>query len=90
MDIKKRDLYLQKKYGISLAHYETKLLSQKESCALCGKHKSNFKRSLHVDHNHKTGKVRGLVCFYCNRELIRRHNKETAARLKEYMDKYES
>lgn len=86
---KARNKYLQKKYGITLDQYNTKLQEQNDSCALCGKHKSHFKRALAVDHNHKTNVVRGLVCFYCNHQQIRKHNLATATKLKEYMDKYE-
>lgn len=85
----KKDKYLKKKYGISLEEYNCKLAEQKDCCAMCGKHKSNFKRSLHVDHNHKTGQVRGLCCFYCNRQLIGKHNSKTVGQLKSYFDKYE-
>jgi hypothetical protein len=77
------------KYGITLDEYNQKLKDQNDSCAFCGKHKDNFKRALHVDHNHKTGQVRGLVCFYCNSQLIRKHNKHTAKLLKLYMDVHE-
>jgi hypothetical protein len=38
-------------------------------CAICGKDESSFKRKLAVDHNHKTGIVRGLLCFKCNKGL---------------------
>lgn len=83
------DKRLQKAYGITLKEYFRKLEEQFQCCALCGKHRINFKKSLHVDHNHKTKKVRGLVCFYCNNQLIRRHNLDTAKRLFEYMQKHE-
>lgn len=86
---KAKDKYLQKKYGITLQTYKDMLLKQNNSCDLCGKPASNFKRALHVDHNHKTNKVRGLVCFHCNKELIRRHSKKTATLLKDYMDRHE-
>lgn len=86
---KARDARLRKRYGIGLGTYNAQLAIQLECCALCGKHKSNFKNSLHVDHNHKSGLVRGLVCFYCNHQLIRRHTKRTAALLLSYMAKYD-
>lgn len=49
-------------------------VSQNGVCAICGKpeteksRKGNV-RSLHVDHNHDTGKVRGLLCGKCNRSI---------------------
>lgn len=89
MDTKKRNSYLTKTYGITLDQYNQMLADQNDSCALCNKHKSNFKRALHVDHNHKTGKVRGLLCFYCNKRRVGQNDKESATKLKEYMDKYE-
>lgn len=53
---------LQRRYGLSLADYELRLRQQDYKCATC-------KRVLtrpHVDHNHATGKVRGLLCYPCN------------------------
>ena len=35
-------------------------------CKICGKHQTEIKRALYVEHNHKTGNVRGLVCYKCN------------------------
>ena len=35
-------------------------------CAICGKHQANLKQTMNVDHNHKTGKIRGLLCHNCN------------------------
>lgn len=87
---KVRDTYLQKKYGISLCDYNKKLTAQMESCALCRRHRTHFKASLHVDHNHKTGVVRGLVCYSCNRFKIGRNNISTAKALYDYMLTYES
>ena len=55
------------KYGISLDDYNKKLISQNYKCAICGREQKNkTKRILKIDHNHKTGKIRGLLCFYCN------------------------
>lgn len=42
---------------------------QKGCCAICGKHQSELEKTLHVDHDHKTGKVRGLLCQRCNQAL---------------------
>ena len=39
---------------------------QKGICKICGEHQSKLKITLHVDHDHKTGKVRGLLCGNCN------------------------
>jgi hypothetical protein len=56
-------------YGITLEEYAAKQMAQGGGCALCGGvHK---KRWLHVDHDHKTGKVRGLLCIRCNVALER-------------------
>lgn len=87
--IRAKDLYLRRKYGITLAVYNEMLKDQNNNCALCGKHKSKFKKSLAVDHNHKTGKVRGLVCFHCNKRRIGRNDTLSVAKLQWYMLKYE-
>lgn len=84
-----RNKYYIRKYGITLNQYQEKLESQEHNCALCGKHRSHFKRNLAVDHNHKTGQVRGLVCFYCNKRKIGRNDLESATRLHDYMVKFE-
>ncbi len=57
---------LMKNYGISLTEYQELYDKQKGCCDCCGVHESKFKRSLHVDHDHVTGQVRGLLCTRCN------------------------
>ncbi len=59
---------LQKKYGITLDDYDRMLKEQGDGCAICGRKPSNTRR-LDVDHDHKTGKVRGLLCHRDNRGL---------------------
>ena len=58
------------RYGITLPQYMTILVRQDCVCAICGKperSKLNGKtKRLSVDHCHKTGKVRGLLCTRCN------------------------
>lgn len=64
---------LQKKYGISKIEYELMLKSQNEVCAICSRpettKKYNKTQPLSVDHDHKTHKIRGLLCAKCNRSL---------------------
>lgn len=55
-----------KKYGLTPKDYANMLESQKGKCACCGADSSEFKRGLHVDHDHVTGQVRALLCTRCN------------------------
>lgn len=57
------------RYGISKDQYDSLYESQNGCCAICGKHSAEFKKSLHVDHCHKTNKIRGLLCPGCNISL---------------------
>lgn len=63
---KMKDCHLQREYGISLEQYKEWLAAQKECCAICKRHQSEFKIALAVDHDHETGEVRGLLCKQCN------------------------
>jgi hypothetical protein len=56
-----RALVLLKRYGITTAERDAMEVRQKGLCACCGR-----KRKLVVDHDHKTGKVRSLLCYLCN------------------------
>lgn len=59
--------------------------AQNGACAICKKPQSMFKRRLNLDHNHKTGQLRGLLCYYCNRRVVGRHTYESAFKLLEYL-----
>jgi hypothetical protein len=59
------------KYGLTLEQYEAMLKQQRGRCSICRKlpdpnHPKRASRVLHVDHCHRTGKVRGLLCAGCN------------------------
>src|SRR5450830_834703 len=64
-----RDRHYKKLYGISLVQYNEMLDKQEYRCAMCDRQVSEFSKALHVDHNHSTGKVRGLLCVNCNSGL---------------------
>ncbi len=51
-------------YGVSIEDYEKMFQSQLGKCAICGN--PSGKRHFDVDHNHSTGRVRGLLCLRCN------------------------
>lgn len=55
-----------KLYGLTVEEYNLLLLSQNGKCAVCG---YGQEESLCIDHNHKTDKIRGLLCHRCNRVL---------------------
>lgn len=57
--------YYERNYNITLDQYDKMFEEQGGVCAICGGVNPNGKR-MAVDHNHKTGKVRGLLCDRCN------------------------
>jgi hypothetical protein len=60
------DQKLQKKFGITLQQYKTILDNQSGMCIICGRTPAENGKMLAVDHSHKTGKNRGLLCSSCN------------------------
>jgi hypothetical protein len=56
-----------KALGVSDADYAAMLTAQGGHCAICPSEPKS--RRLHVDHDHRTGAVRGLLCHRCNRAL---------------------
>jgi len=56
---------LRENYGLTVQQYEEMLKSQNGLCACCGQPPPTGRR-LCVDHDHKTGKIRGLLCDGCN------------------------
>jgi hypothetical protein len=66
--LKRNDARLKKTYGISMEQYQVLLVKQGGKCGIC-KRPERLGQALSVDHDHKTGRVRGLLCRKCNRSL---------------------
>lgn len=67
---RKWQLSLAEKYGITPQQYEELLRHQEYGCAVCGKTEADNRQRLAVDHNHVTGKIRGLLCRRCNALVV--------------------
>lgn len=59
---------IQKEYGLAKESYLNLVKEQKSSCKICNTFVENH-FSLHIDHCHDTGKVRGLLCQKCNQAI---------------------
>ena len=57
---------LLRQYGLTLEEYDVLKESQSGGCAICG---ATPDTNLRVDHDHATGKIRGLLCHHCNTGL---------------------
>ena len=57
--------------GINVTHdeYDRLWIEQQGRCKLCGTHQGELKKPLHVDPDHRNGRIRGLLCQKCNRGL---------------------
>ena len=62
-----------KRYGLTVEGYDLLSEQQEGRCAICGTDTPNG-RNWHVDHDHKTNKVRGLLCHNCNILLGNAHD----------------
>lgn len=71
-------------YGLQHGEYDQMVEAQGGVCKICSKfHTSKRFPRLSVDHDHKTGKVRGLLCFACNSKLGWFENRRDA--IEEYL-----
>ena len=66
--IRDKDNDYRRKYGISFEGVKQMYVNQNGQCALCS-YRFNKRKDIHVDHNHTTGKVRGLLCMKCNIQI---------------------
>ena len=63
---REREGHLRRKYGLTQNLFEALVAAQLGNCAICG---ANEDLELHVDHDHRTKKVRGLLCGKCNKAI---------------------
>ena len=80
-----RNSRFKREYGITHDEYDAMLAKQYGGCAVCGKPEAG--KRLAVDHDHRTGKVRGLLCENCNRALGMAQDSPTILRaLADYLE----
>ena len=88
---KNRDAHLKHRYGISLEEYNQRLVEQDGKCAICLRPPGpdntppNWKGKLGVDHCHRRGAVRALLCNSCNLIVNEGNTEETLLRAIEYL-----
>lgn len=83
---RKKSSRLKSRYGITIEQYNDLLKKQNGVCALCYKEDM---RPLSVDHNHKTKKIRALLCFKCNVLLgFINEDLDHLERVRDYLLKY--
>jgi len=64
-----RTYLLKRQYNLTDEDFILLLEKQNNKCYICGKENLIDSKRLHVDHDHTTGKVRGLLCSRCNGAL---------------------
>ena len=84
-----RKTHLKKFFGLTPEDYVALFNKQQGQCLICDTVNNNG-RNLSVDHNHKTGKIRGLLCTVCNSALGKfKDSKEMLLKAISYLEKYD-
>lgn len=83
--LRNRNMQLSR-YGLNNDDFLVMLEQQGGLCAICRK-PPRPGRKLSVDHNHKTGQIRGLLCTRCNNHVAIVENK--LDEIRKYLDQYE-
>ena len=83
---KRKSAILKYEYGITLDQYNEMFKEQEGKCAICQRHQNKLTRTLCVDHNHKTNKVRSLLCVTCNTDVSVVENR--LEEMTNYLNKY--
>jgi hypothetical protein len=83
---KVREMVLKKNHGLTVEAYNQLFEEQGFCCAVCKTAHPITKRPWHVDHCHATGKIRGILCHFCNCMLgYAKDNAATLANAIEYL-----
>jgi len=61
-------------YGLSRSGWEDMWISQDRCCAICKRTSPDSKKGWHVEHDHLSGKIRGITCLTCNNLLAAAHD----------------
>lgn len=61
---RKKESHVRQRYGVTLEWFNEKLAQQNGKCALCDEPPTHNR--LHIDHDHRTGALRDLLCNRCN------------------------
>ncbi len=77
-----------RRYGITVEQHAVMKTEQNDLCAICNKPQLG-KRPLVVDHDHSTGKARGLLCYGCNRLMVLLDNPELLHKATAYKNKFD-
>lgn len=86
-----RDRNLRRTFGIGVSDYNRLLEAQNSCCAICGVSSCASGRNFAVDHCHKTGNVRGLLCKFCNTALGQfQDNPVILQKAIKYLEKYKN
>lgn len=85
----RRDVDLKCWFGLPYGWYKSTLDKQGNVCAICKKPNKSTKRCLAVDHHHESGRVRGIVCYNCNRLLHAFDNLDLYNSIMAYLKKHE-
>lgn len=82
--------HLKRQFNLTFKEYNDLAATQNHCCAICGINKKDLDKRLAVDHCHKTGLIRGLLCCNCNRFIGLIGDKvETAKNVVKYLSKYQ-
>jgi hypothetical protein len=90
--VKYRAAHLKRLYKLSVAEYDAILIKQNGLCAICREAETQPRHPsgrLCVDHDHKSGKVRALLCGRCNRSLGHYHTPDLLRKMADYVEEHQ-